>query len=350
MIEELRVQDFRCFETLRLKFPERGALLVGDNAQGKTSILEAVCMLVRLQSPRVKRPKPMVRIESQGFGIAGECWSCERQVKYGRGGLQMKMDGEEVTRQAEYFSDGGLIVWMGNDDLEMVRGVSEVRRRYLDFIGCQMNPNYRSFLSKYRRALKVRNLLLKDNSPREAEISAYDTILIETGDYLTEARSELVSMLDPMVDKAQKFVGKGKESVGLNYKSGSKGCMKTSLEAAFETDRARSQTTVGPHRDDLKLLLNNLPSADYASEGQQRTLALALKLAQGEMLQKNSEKLPIYLLDDIFGELDPSRRNAVMEYLPQDAQVLITTTHLDWLDEKWSDWSRFRVENGQISY
>ena len=124
MITELRLQQFRCFEALRLELPERGALFVGDNAQGKTSILEAVCMLVRLQSPRVKRSKPMVRVDSPGFGLAGQCWETERQVRYGRGGLTMQVEGEEVSRQAEYFSDGGLIVWMGNDDLDLVRGAS----------------------------------------------------------------------------------------------------------------------------------------------------------------------------------------------------------------------------------
>lgn len=342
------MQQFRCFEELRLEIPERGALFIGDNAQGKTSILEAVCMLVRLQSPRVKRPKPMVNAGAKGFGIAGECWGMTRQVRYGRGGLTMLVEGDEVMRQAEYFNDGGLIVWMGNEDLELIRGSGETRRRYLDFLSCQLDPLYRQALSKYRRSLKVRNLLLKDPRSRTSEIAAYTSILVESGNYLTEARDKMIAALMPSVAEAQLKVGVADEKLELEYKCGSGECLEASLNDAFEKDRQRGQTSVGPHRDDLHLLLNGLKAVDYASEGQQRTLALALKLAQGEKLIESSEKTPIYLLDDIFGELDRSRRNAVIDYLPTDAQILITTTNLDWLDEKWAEWKRFTVKKGKI--
>ena len=349
MISELRMQQFRCFEELRLELPKQGALFIGDNAQGKTSILEAVCMLVRLQSPRTKRPKPMIHAHSKGFGIAGECWDVERQVRYSRGGLSMQVEGEEVLRQSEYFDQGGLIVWMGNEDLELIRGGGETRRRYIDFLGCQIDPLYRQALSKYRRSLKVRNLLLKDPRPRTDEITAYTSILVESGNYLTTARRELIDTLQPSAAEAQLRVGKGDERLELEYRSGSGECLATSLQAALEKDKQRGQTSVGPHRDELNFLLNGLKASDYASEGQQRTLALALKLAQGEKLRATGNKPPIYLLDDIFGELDPTRRNAVIDYLPTDAQVLITTTNLDWLDAKWSDWKRFMVKKGTIS-
>ena len=348
MISSLRLQQFRCFESLQLEIPAQGALFIGNNAQGKTSILEAVCMLVRLQSPRVKRSKPMIRVDQAGFGIAGECWQIERQVRYGRGGLVMKSDGEEVDRQAEYFQDGGLVVWMGNEDLELVRGVSEVRRRYLDFLGCQADSQYRRALTRYRRALKARNVLLKDARVREAEIEAYDDILVNCGDYLIQQRECMVNQLEPLVSRAQSWLGNGKEEVKMIYKSGCPEGVRRALELHHEKDRLRGQTISGPHRDDIRCCLNGLAVADYASEGQQRTLALALKLAQGEALSILAGKIPVYLLDDIFGELDPLRRNAVMEYLPKDAQVLITTTNVDWLDEKWADWHRFRVDNGQV--
>lgn len=348
MISELRLQQFRCFDSLKLSIPSEGALFIGDNAQGKTSLLEAVCVLVRLQSPRVKRMKPVVRIDSPGFGIAGECWSVERQVRYGRGGMTMFVEGEELSKQSEYFQDGGLIVWMGNDDLEMVRGASEARRRYLDFIASQIDPFYRQALSKYRKALKVKNLLLKDPRDRNSEIVAYNQILASSGDYIMQVRQKLIEEIEPYICEAQEFVGRKNETVNLDYKQSASCGMQQSLEEARNKERERRQSIVGPHRDDLKLLLNGMPAADYASEGQQRTLALALKLGQGKLLQNKVQRLPIYLLDDIFGELDTSRRNALFEFLPSEAQKLITTTNVDWLDEKWDSWQRFQVESGKI--
>jgi DNA replication and repair protein RecF len=348
MVSELRLHNFRCFELLMLKIPERGALFVGDNAEGKTSVLEAVCMLVRLQSPRVKRPKPMIRAGQTGFGVAGTCWEIERQVKYGRGGLSMRVEDKEELRQSDYFHDGGLIVWMGNDDLDLVRGTSEKRRKYLDFLGCQLDLHYRTALVRYRRALKLRNVLLKNQTVRESEISAYDTVLIQEGDYLSETRQRLLQQLEPWVGKAQLALGGGKETVQLEYKTGREEGMAQALQKSFERDRQLRQTMLGPHRDDIKLTLNGFGAEDYASEGQQRTLALALKLAQGDLLKRATPRMPIFLLDDIFGELDPKRRNAVIDYLPKDAQILITTTNLSWLDDKWQSWKRFHVTNGKV--
>lgn len=348
MLSELRLQDFRCFSGLSLEIPAEGALFIGDNAQGKTSILEAVCMLVRLQSPRASRQKTMIRGEANAFGVSGECWGATRKVRFARGGLVMEIDGEEVKQQSLYFSDGGLVVWMGNADLDLIRGSGEIRRRYIDFLGCQLDPQYRTALSRYRRGLKNRNLLLKNPQSSAGEISAYDSILIEAGDFLTQARKELIDLVSPHVSHAQLSVGGSIEQVAIQYKSGTEGGMRAALNASLEKDRRRGQTSVGPHRDDLKFLINDLPAADFASEGQQRTLALALKLGQGELLCDKGEKTPIYLVDDIFGELDTQRRNAVLEFLPKNAQVLITTTNVAWLNQVSCALTQFKVEKGNV--
>ena len=140
--------DFRCFESLDLEAPEAGAILTGDNAQGKTSILEAICMLVRLQSPRSHRLATLARFGKDGFGIAGNAWNDERQVKWNRSGIILKQDNTPCASRSDYLAQGGLIVWMGNEDLELVRGPGETRRRYLDFIGSQINPAYRRSLAR----------------------------------------------------------------------------------------------------------------------------------------------------------------------------------------------------------
>ena len=343
--------DFRCFESLDLEVPAAGAILTGDNAQGKTSILEALCVLVRLHSPRSHRMATLGRFGGKGFGIAGDPWVSERQVRHSREGLVLKVDEEILPSQTRYLQDGGLVVWMGNEDLELVRGPGEGRRRYLDFLGAQLDPAYRRSWSRYRRALRAKNLLLKESRPRDAEILSYEEILVEHGSVLMAARARLIAELAPLAAEAQRAVSGQDEPLTLNYLPASGPDLRESLLQARERETRLRQAVVGPHRDELDLRIHGMTAADFASEGQQRTLALALKLAQGKLLERRGGKLPIYLMDDIFGELDPGRRNALMNHLPPLAQKWITTTHLDWLKEtpRLGDIGRFRVADGKVA-
>lgn len=350
MIRTLRAVDFRCFSSLSLEVPAAGGVFTGENAQGKTSILEAVCLLVRLQSPRTRKLPSMSRKNGAGgFGIAGEAWGMERRVRFQRT-LELAVEGDSREGPGSYLADGGLIVWMGNEDLELVRGTAEARRRYLDFIGSQVEPGYRTALARYRRALKAKNLLLKDPRPREDEIRSYEEVMILAGDMLVAARTRLVELLSPRALTAQREVSGRDEILGLEYRPAGGADLRAALEQARERERRQRQSMVGPHRDDLVLTINGLSASEYASEGQQRTVALALKLAQGEALAAVRGSLPVYLIDDIFGELDPGRRNAVLRALPADAQKWITTTHLGWLDESGNlaGLARFPVKSGQV--
>ena len=333
-----------------LSVPSEGAILIGDNAQGKTSILEALCVLVRLSSPRCHKMMTLASIGGKGFGIAGDPWDQERQVRYSREGLVLNVDDESRSSQSAYLEDGGLVVWMGNEDLELVRGPGEGRRRYLDFLGAQIDSNYRRSWSRYRRAVKAKNLLLKEGRPRDAEILSYEEIMIEHGTVLMETRARLIAELSPLAAEAQQTVSGNDEPLTLRYLPASGHDLRESMLLAKERETRMRQAVVGPHRDDLELRLHGMPAADFASEGQQRTLALALKLAQGKLLENRSGRLPIYLMDDIFGELDISRRNALMNHLPPRAQKWITTTHLDWMNEtpELANIGRFRITNRTI--
>lgn len=308
-------------------------------------------MLVRLHSPRTHRIRAMAQIGTQGFGIAGNPWGQERKIRYSRDGLQLEVDGEDLPSQTSYLTDGGLIVWMGNEDLELIRGPGEGRRRYLDFLGAQIDPSYRRSWSRYRRALRAKNALLKEGRPRDAEIASYEEILVEHGECLMAIRSRLVEELAPLAAAAQLSVSGKEEPLSLRYLPASGPSLRDSMLQAREREIRLRQAVVGPHRDDLELRLHGVPASEYASEGQQRTIALALKLAQGALLEKRGGKLPIYLMDDIFGELDPGRRNALMRHLPIGAQKWITTTHLGWLEETpaLSELARVSVVDGTAS-
>lgn len=349
MLRSLRLLDFRCFGSLDLEVPAEGAILTGDNAQGKTSILEAICVLIRLHSPRTHRMGTLARIGTPGFGIAGDPWDCERQVRYSREGLFLKVGNEPAASKTAYLEDGGLVVWMGNEDLDLIRGPGEGRRRYLDFIGAQIDANYRRSWSRYRRALRAKNVLLKEGRPRDAEILAYEDILVDHGTVLMQGRARLVEDLAPLAADAQRTVSGNDESLTLHYLPASGPDLRESMLQARERETRMRQAVVGPHRDDLALRLHGMPAADFASEGQQRTIALALKLAQGKLLESRGGGLPIYLMDDIFGELDPGRRNALMAHLPPLAQKWITTTHLGWLREtpEPGKIARFKVAGGK---
>ncbi len=341
--------DFRCFGSLDLEVPAAGVILTGDNAQGKTSVLEALCVLIRLHSPRSQRMATLARIGNSGFGIAGDPWGIDRQVRHSREGLVLKVEDELRSGSNAYLADGGLVVWMGNEDLDLIRGPGEGRRRYLDFIGAQIDADYRRSWSRYRRALRAKNLLLKEGRARDAEILSYEEILAEHGSRLMETRARLVAELAPLAADAQGAVSGKDEPLTLHYLPASGPDLRESMLQARERESRLRQAVVGPHRDDLALRLHGVPAADFASEGQQRTLALALKLAQGKLLESHGGKTPIYLMDDIFGDLDPGRRNALMAHLPPHAQKWITTTHIDWLHETPAlrEILRIRVRDGR---
>lgn len=355
MLHDLRLRDFRCYEALRCDLGGQGAIFVGENAQGKTSILEAVCVLLRLGSPRASSAAEMARFGTRGFAIAGCVGGgdrCDLRHEVAGGKRTLSLNGETQERAADYLAESGLVVWMGNEDLDLVRGSGSVRRRYLDFAASQLMPGYRLALRSYERALRSRNQLLKAPRPDEAQIAAYTKLLAEHGGELQRGRADLVAKLSPWASDAQRAVsGHRSEDLALRYKPSGAPDLAAAFAESLPSDLRRGQTQIGPHRDDAALDLNAMPAAQFASEGQQRTIALALKLAQARLLESERRQAPILLLDDIFGELDPGRRNALLGYLPDASQKLITTTHLGWLDGTGSVGSarQFSVHEGAVS-
>ena len=347
MLRSLQLNQFRCFEALRLELGAGVTLFVGDNAQGKTSILEAACILMRLQSPRATSISDVLQFECDGAAVSGEFGDCELRFQYreGRGrGRSLSVDGETQRRPGEYLRSSGRVVWMANGDLALVRGGGEGRRRYLDFMASQLVPAYRPALRAYEKAIRARNFLLKrDAVPKWQEVDAYTRLVVEHGAVLTEQRRQLVHKLQPLAQAAQASISgrdepqseTASEALTVNYRSGSGdgGDLAAELLQRRGEESRRRQTVAGPHRDDLELMINGMPAAKFASEGQQRTLALALKLAQAQLFVDQGGEPPLLLIDDVFGELDPGRRNALMGAWPNTSQKLITTTHLDWLDE-----------------
>lgn len=335
MLTQVKLRDFRCFEALELEVVPGVQFFTGDNAQGKTSILEAVCVLLRLASPRSSALTPLVRQEARGFALQGLFGSRQLQFYHSSERRKLVLDGLEQSGTSEYLRVARL-VYFSNTDLELVRGAADGRRRFLDFLGSQIEPLYRANLRSYARALRSRNRLLKAFPVRWREVEAYNGPLLDAGSLLTDLRRSLVAELLPWAVEAQASIragaeGSDREALAIEYQPGAGESFAEALSASREEELRLRQTLVGPHRDDLLLSLGGRAAGVYGSEGQQRTLALALKLAQTRLLEAVWKQPPLLLLDDIFGELDVTRRNALLAALPPHAQQLITTTHLDWL-------------------
>ena len=208
------------------------------------------------------------------------------------------------------------VVYFANSDIELVRGSGEARRRFLDFFATQCDATYRQALRDYERALRSRNLLLKGPSPRWREIAAFDEPLLDAGQRVSAARAKLVAELQMEAKDAHRAISsRAREALQLAYVPGAGRDFAATLADARNEDARLRQTSVGPHRDDLLFTLNG-QSSTFASEGQQRTLVLALKLGVARLLERRFGVAPVLLLDDIFGELDLSRRAALARRAP----------------------------------
>lgn len=347
MLDSLALHDFRCFT--RAEFhPSPGLnLLSAPNASGKSSLLEAVCILLRLQSPRAGALVEAVRHGADGFSLSGRAGdrtlACHLSKSEGR---KLLLDDVPQRKSDEYLRTG-LVAFFSNEDIELVRGSSSKRRRFLDFLGSQCDAGYLKHLRAYERALRSRNFLLKEGPHRGREIAAYDGPLIAAGAYLGRVRSELCAELAPLVAKHVGAISPRGEQSGLRYDRSGGEDLASALAASADEERRLRQTVVGPHRDDLFLELEGAAAATFASEGQQRTLTLALRLAQAELIRARRGTPPVYLLDDIFGELDTERRRCLLAALPEDAQRILTTTTWQWLDGS-ADAARWTTRGGEV--
>ncbi len=329
----IRLADFRCFGNLAFEPSPGTNFIIGANASGKTTILEAVCAATRLQSPRTSSLGDCVRAGQPGFGLTAHVAqpdSRHLQFRYEPPRRSLRLDAVDQSRPTEYLQIAR-VAWFSNDDLEIVRGSAARRRRALDFLCSQLDPGYLRALRRFDRALRSRNALLREHRPRP-EIDAFDPDLIEHGDHVSATRAEISTALDPLVVAAVHDIGGTAESATMRFLPGANGPLSDALPASRDRETRLRQTVVGPHRDDLALRINGLDAAKFASEGQQRTLAIALKLAQTRLLIARTDSTPILLIDDVFGELDVERRTNLLAHLPDDSQRLITTTHLSWLD------------------
>jgi DNA replication and repair protein RecF len=335
-LNSLELTNFRSYDQRRFELGSAVTLVVGPNASGKTNLLEAIYVLAITKSFRARDPE-LIRHEKDFFRIVGRTDGAELALGFStEGGTQTKRVTHDQAKKTLAGHIGALpVVLFEPTDLELVTGAPEARRRYLDTILCQTDPDYVRLLNHYRRVLKQRNSLLStfDTGRIYDEIFAWDIKLTELAAEIVRRRTQLLGFIAGLIEEAYGEVAGTREPLELSYLPSVRGenyadAFMKELAQRLTGDLAAGFTTIGPHREDFKVRFKNNDLSSVASRGETRTVVLAFKLAELAYIEQTLERKPLLLLDDVFSELDASRR-AFLTKKVQDHQAIITTTQAD---------------------
>ena len=353
-LAHLRLRDFRNYARLDADFAPGFHVLLGDNAQGKTNILEAVYLMATLRSFRGVGGAQMIRHGQRGYFAGGKVIGAgEREIKmfWSAHERSLSLDGRPVKKLADYLGVLRAVVFC-TEDLQLVKGAARARRRFLDLLLAQTNPIYLALLQRYMRAVRARNALLKHRGVDEAALDSFSQEMVKLGEEIIRVRRELVPKFSPLARLAYRRISNDAEELRIEYRPSVKNDFAVELAQSRGRERSFRATLIGPHRDDLQLLLNEKSAAQFGSEGQKRTLAIALKMAQAEFLAGIHGSAPILLIDDVMGELDLKRRSGFLPLLEHarktSGQVFMTATEENWPSELGKDLQRWEVKTGTL--
>lgn len=359
----LELIDYRNYPSLSLDFHRLREIFLGDNAQGKTNLLEAIAILGMGRSPFSSKDENLVRWDADK-AIIRSLFEREEGIiaidlLFQRGGKRsIKLNGLYQKRVADLIGKISIVLFTCQDIL-MVKGSPSLRRNYLDGIAVQLSANYYRILHSYEKVLSQRNFVLKQHG-KGGDLEVWDLQLAKLACELYERRRRLISELAPLAKRWHERISEGKETLELVFEPSMKN-LDLAGESSFwfdallaewkenqEKEIQRGTTLSGPHRDDLLLLLNGKDSRNYASQGQQRSIVLSLKLAELEILRERLGEPPILLLDDVLAELDVKRQNSLLASIGQEIQTFVTTTHLSDFSAGWIEESEiFSITDGK---
>lgn len=358
-IKSLKVKDFRNYNLLQLDFDDSTNIFYGNNAQGKTNILEAVYLSGTTKSHRGTKDRDLIRFGENESHI-------ETVVDKGGASYQIDMHLKKsspkgiainklpIRKASELF---GIIhiVFFSPEDLNIIKNGPSERRRFIDLELSQLDKIYLNNLSNYNRIVNQRNHLLKDLKDERKQENLIQTLdiwelqLVQYGNEIIKKRKDFINKLNKIISYTHQKLTGGKENIELIYEP-SNGEM--SLEAALKRNREKDlrikSTSVGPHRDDICFMSGDLDIRRFGSQGQQRTAALSLKLAEIELVKEAIHDTPVLLLDDVLSELDKYRQNYLLDSI-HDIQTLITCTGVDeFVNHRFSINKVFHVFDGQV--
>lgn len=356
IIKSIQLKNFRNYDDLDISFDEGTNILYGDNAQGKTNILEAAYMSGTSKSHKGSKDKEMIRFGEDEAHLrtlvirGGREYQIDMHLKKKRT-KGIAINKMPIKRASELFGILN-IVFFSPEDLNIIKNGPSERRRFLDAELCQLDKIYLSDLTNYNKILAQRNKLLKDmvfKPELKDTLSVWDMQLVETGKKIIKRRKQFVEELNEIVHDIHYRISGEKEELFLKYEPNIDDIIfEDELNRSKIRDLKLCQTSVGPHRDDLLFSIAGVDIRKFGSQGQQRTSALSLKLSEIELVRKSIKDTPILLLDDVLSELDSNRQNYLLNNI-SDTQTIITCTGLDeFVRNRFQINKVFEVINGQI--
>ena len=354
-ILNLNLKNYRNCENVSLDFPKRKTLIIGKNAQGKTNILESIYFLSGLKTPRTSVVSDLIK-----FGTN----SCEINANLERNNTEIELDFlyniekkrelkiNKVKSQPRDFKQCLKTVLFSTKDLLLLRGTPQDRRDWLDRAISQIYPAYDERLSKYDKIRVQKNNLLKNDCIDNTLLDIYNEQLVITGANIILLRQKFLKEIQQIASSKHKIISDSEE-FSLNYTCPKEEIneiceyLKNELEQRKNEEIARHQSCVGPHRDDIEFKINGIDAVKFASQGQQRTLVLALKLGELQIIKEKTGYSPILLLDDVLAELDEVRQNYLLKSIDDDVQTIITSVDTLLFEEEFlKDVKIYLIENG----
>ena len=355
-IKSLRLADYRNYETLSLDFSEGTNIFYGDNAQGKTNILEALYLIATTKSHRGVFDKDLIRFGCQEGHVRcvviknGIDYQVDLHLRKSRA-KGIAINGQRIRKASELI---GLlhIVFFSPEDLSIVKDGPSQRRRFMDMELCQLDAGYLYNLNHYNRIVNQRNRLLKDiyqNPSLRDTLSVWDDQMAAFGSQVIERRITFTEQLNDIIGEIHSRLSGGREHLKVVYEPDvTSENFAEALHRNQERDIRLKMTSTGPHRDDFSFLADGVDIRKFGSQGQQRTAALSLKLSEIELVKKMTKDTPVLLLDDVLSELDSNRQNYLLNSIG-DIQTIITCTGLDdFVNNRFEINKVFRVANGTV--
>ena len=357
ILKSIELKNFRNYEDLDLKFDSGTNILFGDNAQGKTNILEAAYVSGTTKSHKGSRDKDMIRFGEDESHIRtivekqGKEYQLDIHLKKNRS-KGIAINKVPIKKASELFGILNM-VFFSPEDLNIIKNGPSERRRFLDAEICQLDKIYLSDLTRYNKILMQRNRLLKDmqHQPQLMEtLPVWDMQLVEFGKRLIRRRRQFVEELSEIVTGIHRNISGKREELVLRYEPNIDAeFLEDELNRVREKDRKYAQTSVGPHRDDISFFIRGVDIRKFGSQGQQRTSALSLKLSEIELVRQTIHDTPVLLLDDVLSELDSNRQNYLLNSI-HDIQTMITCTGLDeFVRNRFQIDKVFHVIDGHVS-
>ncbi len=366
-IKELELENYRNYTRLSVSFKNEVNVIIGENAQGKTNLLEAIYVLALAKSHRAAKDKELIKWNEEYAKIKGYVKKKNQtfplELIISKKGKKAKWNHLEQPKLSRYIGKINVVMF-APEDLNIVKGSPGIRRRFIDMEIGQVSPVYLYHVSLYQKLLQQRNQYLKQMQAKKQTdplmLDIYTEQLIDFAVKIVKKRYEFLTQLEEWAKSIHHSISRGMENLEIHYKSsvhvseyGDLSKMFNAYEEKFHSIREkeieRGVTLIGPHRDDLVFEVNNRNVQTFGSQGQQRTTALSVKLAEIELIKNEIGEYPVLLLDDVLSELDDYRQSHLLSTIQGKVQTFVTTTSIDGIDhDTLKNANIYRVENGKI--